>query len=65
MRLTQILLKKSKSKDILVLMESVVSGHKYIQRRERLSEKLELFKYDPYIQQTCLYRERKKVVSIK
>uniref|UniRef100_A0A1B0FV02 Large ribosomal subunit protein bL33m n=1 Tax=Lutzomyia longipalpis TaxID=7200 RepID=A0A1B0FV02_LUTLO len=48
MRLTQILLKKSKSKDILVLMESVVSGHKYIQRRERLSEKLELFKYDPY-----------------
>ncbi|XP_059620395.1 large ribosomal subunit protein bL33m [Phlebotomus argentipes] len=65
MQLTQLLLKRAKSKEILVLMESVVSGHKYIQRRERLADKIEIIKFDPYIQQMCLYRERKKVVSIK
>lgn len=32
----------------MVLMESVVSGHKYTTIRERLADKLEIIKFDPY-----------------
>ncbi|CAH4031649.1 39S ribosomal protein L33, mitochondrial [Pieris napi] len=65
MLLTNVLLKKAKSKHIMVLMESVVSGHKFNSIRERLGDKLELIRFDPYIQHESLYKERKKIRSIK
>ncbi|XP_049875262.1 39S ribosomal protein L33, mitochondrial [Pectinophora gossypiella] len=65
MFLTNVLFKKAKSKLIMVLMESAVSGHKFMAIRERLGDKLELLRFDPYIQQESLYRERKKIRSIK
>ena len=33
---------------IMVLMESAVSGHQFNVIRERLADKLELIKFDPY-----------------
>ncbi|XP_017133330.1 39S ribosomal protein L33, mitochondrial [Drosophila gunungcola] len=63
MRLTSVLFKKVKSKRIMVVLESVVSGHQYNAFRDRLAEKLEIIRFDPYIQQESLYRERKKIRS--
>ncbi|XP_063625368.1 large ribosomal subunit protein bL33m [Cydia splendana] len=65
MFLTNILFKKAKSKHIMVLMESMVSGHKFNAIRERLADKLELIRFDPYIRHLSLYKERKKIRSIK
>ncbi|EDW26528.1 GL13064 [Drosophila persimilis] len=63
MRLTNVLFKKVKSKRIMVVLESVVSGHQYNAFRERLAEKIEVIRFDPYIQQDSLYRERKRIRS--
>ncbi|XP_017872257.1 PREDICTED: 39S ribosomal protein L33, mitochondrial [Drosophila arizonae] len=63
MRLTNVLFKKVKSKRIMVLMESVVSGHQFNLFRERLADKIELIRFDPYIQKESLYRERKRIRS--
>nr|CAD7403878.1 unnamed protein product [Timema cristinae] len=38
--------------NVMVLLESVVTGHKYIQIRERLAEKMEVIMFDPYILST-------------
>lgn len=65
MFVTNILLKKAKSKLIMVLMESAVSGHKKIKIRERLADKLEVIAFDPYIRQMSVYREQKKIRSLK
>ncbi|CAB3227897.1 unnamed protein product [Arctia plantaginis] len=65
MFLTNILLKKAKSKMIMVLMESMVSGHQCTKIRERLGDKLELIRFDPYIQEMSVYKERKKIRSMK
>ncbi|XP_067011976.1 large ribosomal subunit protein bL33m isoform X1 [Anabrus simplex] len=51
-------------RSIMVLMESVVSGHKYTQIRERLADKLEVIRFDPYIMKESVYKERKKIRSI-
>lgn len=59
------LLKKAKSKMVMVLMESAVSGHKFTAIRERLVDKLEVIRFDPYIRAQSVYRERKKIRSIK
>lgn len=64
MRLTNILFKKAKSKDVMVLMESIVSGHQFNLIRERLADKLEVVRFDPYIQRMSIYRERKKLRSM-
>ncbi|XP_043586449.1 39S ribosomal protein L33, mitochondrial [Bombus pyrosoma] len=64
MFLTNVLLKKVKSKHILVLVESVASGHKYIRIRDRLADKLEGVWFDPYVREHVLYRELKKVKSL-
>lgn len=32
----------------MILMESIVSGHQFTQVRERLADKLELIRFDPY-----------------
>lgn len=75
-------------RNILVLMESAVSGHQYLQIRERLADKLETIKFDPFskctfshkksiiltklllfclisVQQLSVYRERRKIKSIR
>ncbi|XP_068975590.1 large ribosomal subunit protein bL33m [Bombus flavifrons] len=64
MFLTNVLLKKAKSKHVLVLVESVASGHKYIRIRDRLADKLEGVWFDPYVRERVLYRELKKVKSL-
>ncbi|KAH8237470.1 hypothetical protein KR038_005972 [Drosophila bunnanda] len=63
MRLTNVLLKKVKSKRIMVVLESAVSGHQFNAFRDRLADKLEIIRFDPYIQKESLYRERKKIRS--
>jgi len=63
MWLTNALLKKVKSKHTMVLMESMVSGHKYNVFRERLADKLELVHFDPWIGRHSVYKERKKIRS--
>ncbi|XP_034832727.1 large ribosomal subunit protein bL33m [Maniola hyperantus] len=65
MFLTNILLKKAKSKNIMVMMESIVSGHRFNKIRERLADKLELICFDPFIQRDSIYKEKKKIRSIK
>ncbi|XP_044730525.1 39S ribosomal protein L33, mitochondrial [Chrysoperla carnea] len=64
MFITNVLLKKAKSKNIMVLMESVVSGHQFNAIRERLADKLELIKFDPYIQRESVYKERRRIRSM-
>ncbi|OAD62075.1 39S ribosomal protein L33, mitochondrial [Eufriesea mexicana] len=64
MFLSNVLLKKAKSKFILVLLESVASGHRVIRCRERVSDKLEVVIFDPYVQDKVLYREWKKIKSL-
>ncbi|XP_018404790.1 PREDICTED: 39S ribosomal protein L33, mitochondrial [Cyphomyrmex costatus] len=64
MFLTNTLLKKAKSKHVLVLVESVISGHRVVRVRERLADKLEFTFFDPYIQQITLYKEKKKLSSL-
>ncbi|CAO1408057.1 unnamed protein product [Diamesa serratosioi] len=64
MFITNMLLKKAKSKKIMVLMESAVSGHQFNVIRERLADKLELIKFDPYIQMVSVYKEKKRVRSM-
>ncbi|XP_011142115.1 39S ribosomal protein L33, mitochondrial [Harpegnathos saltator] len=65
MLLTNILFKKAKSKLIMVSARSVISDHMLIRIRERVGEKLEFIAFDPYIQRKALYREAKKIRSLK
>ncbi|XP_029678742.1 39S ribosomal protein L33, mitochondrial [Formica exsecta] len=65
MFLTNALLKKTKSKYILVLTESLISGHQLVRSRERLADKLEFIRFDPLVRLKALYREKKKIRSIK
>ncbi|XP_020283437.1 39S ribosomal protein L33, mitochondrial [Pseudomyrmex gracilis] len=64
MFITNVLLKKAKSKDILVMAESIVSGHRVLRIRERLADKLEFIAFDPFVQKDALYRESKKIRSL-
>merc|ERR1712116_60197 len=54
MFLTNVLLKKVKAKDILVCLESVVSGHKINLIRPRLGDKMEVLRFDPWIRMEYL-----------
>ncbi|EFN67823.1 39S ribosomal protein L33, mitochondrial [Camponotus floridanus] len=65
MFLTNTLLKKPKAKFILVLTQSIVSGHQLVRMRERLADKLEFIRFDPLVQSAALYREKKKIRSIR
>ncbi|KYN12813.1 Arf-GAP with coiled-coil, ANK repeat and PH domain-containing protein 2 [Trachymyrmex cornetzi] len=60
MFLTNMLLKKAKSKHVLVLTQSVVTGHRLVRIRERLADKLEFTYFDPLIQKVTLKRKRGK-----
>ncbi|KAJ9593100.1 hypothetical protein L9F63_027658, partial [Diploptera punctata] len=57
MFLTNVLLKKPKSKMVMVLLESLVTGHRAIHIRERVADKVEIIKFDPYLQEESVYRE--------
>ncbi|XP_011880643.1 PREDICTED: 39S ribosomal protein L33, mitochondrial isoform X1 [Vollenhovia emeryi] len=47
MFLTNMLLKKAKSKHLIVLTQSAVTGHRLVRIRERLADKLEFIHFDP------------------
>ncbi|XP_076248497.1 mitochondrial ribosomal protein L33 isoform X2 [Calliopsis andreniformis] len=64
MFLTNILLKKAKSKCVLVFIKSAASDHQYVMCRQRLADKLEMVKWDPFVQAMVLYKEAKKIKSI-
>lgn len=64
MHLTSALLKKVKAKNILVMVESVVSGHCANIIRPRLADKAEMIRFDPWIRMECIYKEKKKVRSL-
>jgi len=59
------LAKKSKADRLVVLCSSVASGHTRMKARTRLGEKLEFIDWDPLLNQEVLYREDKKVKSIR
>jgi len=59
------LAKKAKADRIVVLCKSVATGHGRHKARQRLSDKLEFIDWDPLIQQEVLYKEDKKVRSIR
>ncbi|XP_011880644.1 PREDICTED: 39S ribosomal protein L33, mitochondrial isoform X2 [Vollenhovia emeryi] len=64
MFLTNMLLKKAKSKHLIVLTQSAVTGHRLVRIRERLADKLEFIHFDPLVQQKVLYRETRKLHSL-
>jgi len=57
--------KKSKADRIVVLCKSIVSGHGRLKARSRLGEKLEFLDLDPILGRAVLYREEKKIRSIR
>ncbi|RWS07846.1 39S ribosomal protein L33-like protein [Dinothrombium tinctorium] len=56
---------KAKSKFILVQIQSLVSGHKAVVARPRVNDKLEVYRWDPWIQMMSVYKEVKKIASTK
>jgi hypothetical protein len=59
------LAKKAKADRIVVLCKSVATGHGRHKARQRLADKLEFIDWDPTINTEVLYREEKKVKSIR
>lgn len=59
------LAKKAKADRIVVWCKSVVTGHGRLKARQRLTDKLEFLDWDPLIKQAVLYKEDKKVRSIR
>jgi len=57
--------KKGKADRIVVLCRSIVSGHGRLKARSRLGEKLEFLELDPIVGQAVLYKEEKKIRSIR
>ncbi|XP_034182697.1 mitochondrial ribosomal protein L33 [Osmia lignaria lignaria] len=64
MFLTNILLKKAKSKRVLVSIKSVATGHMRNQIRERTADKIETVFFDPWVQAMSVYKEVRKIKSI-
>lgn len=57
---------KPKGKFLLILMESLAgSGHTFARKRLRLAEKLDLYRFDPQVREWVIYREKKKLKSLK
>jgi len=56
---------KAKADRIVVLCKSIASGHGRMQIRPRLGEKVEFVDFDPWIQRVVLYKEDKKVRSVR
>jgi len=60
------LAKKAKADRIVVLCKSLAgTGFGRHKGRQRLGEKLEFLDWDPTVQRTCLFKEEKKVRSIR
>jgi large subunit ribosomal protein L33 len=57
---------KIKGKFILVLLESLSgSGHQFAWKRLRLADKLEMYRFDPWVRDWVIYREKKKLKTLK
>lgn len=56
--------KKSKAKRVQVWIQSQVTGHRAVTIRDRLADKVEEFRFDPYVQTEVLYKEVKKIKSL-
>ncbi|XP_034238110.1 39S ribosomal protein L33, mitochondrial [Thrips palmi] len=65
MLLTTLLRAKVKTKHVMVMCESVATGHRINLLRERTADKMEFIRYDPLINQDSLYKEIKKIKSVK
>jgi len=59
------LAKKAKADRIVVLCKSVATGHSRGKARQRLADKLEFIDWDPTINREVLYREEKKIRSLR
>ena len=57
--------KKRKADVVLVDCRSIVSGHFRSMRRARLGDKVEFLAFDPWIQKEVIYREEKKIKSVR
>ncbi|GAV02229.1 hypothetical protein RvY_12822 [Ramazzottius varieornatus] len=55
----------AKAKFLTVLLGSLGSGHKRVVRRLRTDGKLEKLIWDPLVRQEVLYREIRKVRTLK
>jgi len=56
----------AKGKTVLVMLESLSgSGHIFAFPRSRLADKLEMYRFDPLVRQWCMYREKKKIKTLK
>ncbi|VDL89216.1 unnamed protein product [Schistocephalus solidus] len=53
-------------KTVMVMMESVVSGHKLVAFRPRLmTQRKEMIAFDPVVQRNVLYREARKIRTLR
>ncbi|KAK2175414.1 hypothetical protein NP493_734g02000 [Ridgeia piscesae] len=53
-------------KFVLVLLESLSgSGHRFAAVRPKLGDKLEKYRFDPWVRQWVVYREKKKLKSLR
>nr|CAD7199565.1 unnamed protein product [Timema douglasi] len=52
------------TRNVMVLLESVVTGHKYIQIRERLAEKMEVIMFDPYSEYLARYESPTRAMRV-
>ena len=59
------LAKKAKADRVIVLCKSVATGHWRQKARPRLGDKLEFMDWDPKINRVVLYREDKKIRSLR
>ncbi|XP_074662748.1 large ribosomal subunit protein bL33m-like [Tubulanus polymorphus] len=60
------LAKKKAGKAVMVVLESMSgTGHKLIRVRPRLADKMEEINFDPWVQQEVLYKELKKIRTIR
>ena len=59
------LAKKAKADRVIVLCKSVATGHGRQKARARLGDKLEFIDWDPSINREVLYREDKKIRSLR
>jgi len=58
-------LAKAKADRIVVICKSVATGHGRMKIRQRLGDKLEFVELDPLIQRPVLYKEDRKVRSVR
>ncbi|KAI3388475.1 hypothetical protein SNEBB_002618 [Seison nebaliae] len=56
---------RKKGRVILVECESYLTGHKIEKLRDRLGDKLEFVQKDPLMNELSLYRETKKIKTIR